>query len=501
MEQKYDEIFKKWHILYKRRYLLVVLFIIITTTVIVWSHFLPKKYESNSTVFIEENVIKNLVKGIAVTPDMDDKIRVLQYALLSRELIAKVLNEMDINDKTRSPENLQDLVSSIRKRTKIYVKGKDLFTVSFVDQDPEFAQQFTNRLIQRYLEDNISSKRKETYGANRFLDEQITLFKGKLDKAEDALIKFRKKHNIYVTDDEKTILDDIKKYSSDIDNIELNLDTLHAKKNQFKKQLMAIHPTVDIFSQQQKNDRILTMENKIKQLLVTYTDKYPEVVKLQAQVQALKSQQATGDSSEVTQTKMTSVNPVFQDVQQKAFELDSDISAQRAKLQRLKQLLAQRKMEIRTVPENRKKIAMLVQERDSLKRIYDQLLMRMGQSEVSKQMEIGDKTTNFRVVDPALYPTEPVSPDMVKMILLALLVGIGGGIGGVLLADNLDGTVRGVEDIQDLGVDVLAVIPKIRDHAAELNRRRKDLLVYGLTAVYFSGVVCLLAYEAVKRLA
>ena len=89
---------------------------------------------------------------------------------------------------------------------------------------------------------------------------------------------------------------------------------------------------------------------------------------------------------------------------------------------------------------------------------------------------------------------------MVKMILLALLVGIGGGIGGVLLADNLDGTVRGVEDIQDLGVDVLAVIPKIRDHAAELNRRRKDLLVYGLTAVYFSGVVCLLAYEAVKRL-
>ncbi len=500
MEQKYDELLKKWQILYKRKYLFVVLFIILTTTVIVWSHFLPKKYEANSTVFIEENVIKNLVKGIAVTPEMDDKIRVLQYALLSRELIAKVLNEMDINDKTRSPEKLQDLVSSIRKRTKIYVKGKDLFTVSFVDQDPEFAQQFTNRLIQRYLEDNISSKRKETYGANRFLDEQITLFKGKLDKAEDALIKFRKKHNIYVTDDEKTILEEIKKYSSDIDNIELNLDTLHAKKNQFKKQLMAIHPTVDIFSQQQKNDRILTMENKIKQLLVTYTGKYPEVVKLRAQVQALKSQQATGDNSEVTQTKMTSVNPVFQDVQQKAFELDSDISAQRAKLQRLKQLLAQRKMEIRTVPENRKKIAMLVQERDSLKRIYDQLLMRMGQSEVSKQMEIGDKTTNFRVVDPALYPTEPISPDMVKMILLALLVGIGGGIGGVLLADNLDGTVRGVEDIQDLGVDVLAVIPKIRDHAAELNRRRKDLLVYGLTAVYFSGVVCLLAYEAVKRL-
>ena len=404
MEQKYREIIKKMHLFYKHRYLFVVLFIFITTVVIVGSHFLPKKYEANSTVFIEENVIKNLVKGIAVTPDMDDRIRVLQYALLSRDLITKVLKEMDINPITRNPEKLQDLVTSIQKRTKIYVKGKDLFTVSFVDQDPEFAQHFTNRLIQRYLEDNISSKRKETYGANRFLDEQISLFKGKLDKAEDALINFRKSHNIYVTNDEKSILDDIKKYSGDIDNIELNLDTLTAKNVQLKKQLEAIKPTVAIFSQQQKNDRILTLETKIKHLLVNYTDKYPEVVKLKAQLQALKAQRSTGEDPEVAQTTMTSVNPVFQDVQQKAFDLDSEISAQKAKRKRLEELLSQRKMQLRTVPENRKGIAMLIQERDSLKRIYDELLMRMGQSEVSKQMEIGDKTTNFRVVDPALYP-------------------------------------------------------------------------------------------------
>lgn len=501
MDNKNNEIIKTALTVYKRRYLFISLFILITTVGIIGAHFVPKKYEANSTVFIQESLIKNLVQGIAVTPDMKGRVKVLKYALLSRDLISKVLGEMGINYKSKGPAALDSLVTSIQKRTKIILKGRDgLFTVSFVDKDPAFAQDFTNRLIQTYLEDNLSSKRKETYGANRFLDEQISLFRNKLNKAQDAIIDFRKKHDIYVTDDEKTVLDDIKQYNDSINTIDLNLLTSIAQESELKRQLKRISPTVSIFSEQQKHNQIQTLQKKIKQLLVTYTDKYPEVVQLEAQVQALKAQKANGNSSDVTQNRMTSVNPVFQEVQQKLFDLETQISAQKAKRKRLKELLDQRIREVRNVPENRKKIELLMQERDSLKRIYDQLLTRMGQSEVSKQMEIGAKTTNFRVVDPALYPVEPVSPNMVKMILAALMLGIGGGLGGVFLAENIAGTVTETKQLQDLGLDVLAIIPKIRDHAAEAQRRRKDLLVYGFTAVYFSGVICLLAYETLKRL-
>ena len=49
-------------------------------------------------------------------------------------------------------------------------------TVMLIDPDPAFAQNFINKLVGKYVEENISAKRDETYGANRFLDEQLVLF-------------------------------------------------------------------------------------------------------------------------------------------------------------------------------------------------------------------------------------------------------------------------------------------------------------------------------------
>ena len=43
------------------------------------NYVLPRKYEAKSTVYIEKNVISESVKGITVTPSMEDTIKVLTY--------------------------------------------------------------------------------------------------------------------------------------------------------------------------------------------------------------------------------------------------------------------------------------------------------------------------------------------------------------------------------------------------------------------------------------
>jgi polysaccharide chain length determinant protein (PEP-CTERM system associated) len=500
MENSFGEIFKYLKILYKRRFVFIFVALFVMSAITAGSYFLPKKYEADSTVFIEKNVINDLVKGIAVTPDMDNRVRVIKYALLSRNLISKVLADMDIDTKVKNTAELQDMVSDLQKRTDIKVKDKEgLFIVSITDQDPHFAQDYVNKLVRKYVEENLSGKREETYGANRFLDEQLIHFKDKLDQAEDTIIEFRRSKGVFLSVDEKSALDDIKEYQKEIESINLSINTLKAKRRSLKSQLQSVEPTVAIFSEK-KEDRIIRLEEKIRQLLLTYTENYPEVVKLKAEIEGLKRRMENG-SGDAAQTDMTSINPLHQDLQQKLFDVEAEMSALEGRRNMVHKLMGEREKELQDVPENRKKLAVLIQERDSYRKIYEQLLMRAGQSEVSKQMEIGDKATTFRIVDPALLPMVPVSPNMIKMILLAIAAGLGCGFGAVVLLDNLNSSVKEVQQLRNMGVEVLAVIPSMTDEVQVAQQKRKDLLVYTFAGLYFCGIIGLLAWEAMKRVA
>ncbi|WP_051361200.1 XrtA system polysaccharide chain length determinant [Desulfuromonas sp. TF] len=501
MDQGFNELFKYLQIVYTRRYLCLLIALTVMTGIIAYSYSLPRKYEADSTVFIEENVIKNLVKGIAVTPEMEDRVRVLKYALVSRDIISKVLAELEIDSTTHNDSELQALITSLQERIQISVKERNgLFTVSIVDDNPRFAQGFINRLINRYLEENLSAKREESYGASRFLHEQLALQKEKLDKAEDTIIEFRKSQGIFLSRDEKSLLEDINQYQKEIVMLRLSSDTLKARRQQLSGQLKSLDPTVAIFSEKQVEDRIATLERRLGQLLLAYTENYPEVIRVKAEIDALRQGGEKGEEG-LTESRLTAVNPLHQEIQQQRLTVEAEISSLVARQRLLKELIIAREGELKHIPENRKQLAVLEQERDSHRKLYEDLLARLGQSEVSKQMEIGGKTTNFRVVDPAVFPTVPVSPDMVRMILLAIAGGLAAGVGAAIFRDFLDGSVKNVSQLQELGVEVLAVIPRVIIPQAEARRRRKDILVFSAASVYLVGVVCLLAFEAAKRIA
>ena len=514
-------------IIHRHRYLFLTIAILVTTMVAVFSYRLPKKYQADSIVFIEKNVISNLVKGLAVSPDMRDHIRVLHYALSSRELISRVLTEMDSDIFTKSKSEQQAFIEGLKKRTGINVRGQELFTVSLIDKDPAFAQTYVNTLVGKYVEENTSSKREETYGANRFLSEQIDLFKKKLDAAEDVIIGFRKKNGIYFSLDEKTVLEEIKSFTMDIEELTLDLDTLKHRCKALQRQLKSLSPTtetVEMFSSFDMFDdptgfadqEIAEKEAQLKQLLIRYTENHPEVVILKADIEELKKRAAeeeallastggeitedslidSGSDNMETSSMSSMPNLVYQQVEQAMLAAGAEIETLKAKKISLQKLISKREESLREIPENRKELGVLVQERDSAKHIYQELLQRMSQSEVSKQMEIGDKSATFRVVDPALFPEIPVSPNMFRMLLLALVGGLGCGFGVVFLLDLLDSSIKSPYQMEAMGIKILAHIPSIDDGVTEDRVRKKDILFYSFGGFYYVLFLALLACES-----
>jgi succinoglycan biosynthesis transport protein ExoP len=498
MNLQHSELQKYLKALNKGKYFFIILSLSIMSVIIWGSYFLPKKYEAKSTIFIESNVINNLVKGIAVSPSMEDRIRVLRYAMLSRGIIAKVLTDLDVD--TKDTKAFEEKILSYQKYTQISVKGNDLFIASIRDPDPKFAMNYINTLVRRYVEENISSKREESYGANRFLNEQIVQFKEKLDKADEKIINFRREKGIYMAVDEGSLVKEIKELSKEIDNINVMRNQLMATKNITQTQLKNEEPMTVAFSRHAGNDATITaLENKMSQLLVRYTENYPEVVRIKAEIEAMKKQATakpqgapTGDT---TEPEMSTMNPVYQQLKQTFLQTETEIDALDARKKQLAALIGRKESELRNIPEGKKILGDLEKERDSHKNIYEQLLTRVGQSEVSKEMEIEDKTTTFRIVDPAVLPMKPVSPDRVKLIFIGIFLGILGGIGGVVARENFSPSVNSLKTLKNLGVEVLAVIPRIFNEEEQQIKAKKDKLVYSIAGSYLCVIGLLLVHE------
>ncbi len=386
---------------YKKKILFLATAAAVTAAIMIGGYLSPKKYQAKSVIFIERNVLNELIKDVTVTPSIEEKIKALSVVMKSRSLILKVMSDLEFDMVNKSSAQLESAIANFQEKTEISVemnkatrRDMDLFTVSFTGSDPKFASTFVNTLVRRYIEENLSMKREEAYGASRFLLDQLSAFKVKLDKIESSITRQRKEKNV-------------------------------------SQKSLALY------------EQLQPLLRRKNELLVQYTENHPAVARIKAEIETLEQQMRNAS---------TAAGP------------DSALVD-------------------------------LERERDTTKKIYEDLLATLRRSEVSTQLEVQDKAGAFRILDPAIVPTRPLSPNMVKVIMLALLSGLGGGLGLIILIDKADNSVKSVETLRKLGLPILAVISTIRTEQETAAIKKKDRAVYSVAGIYIGAVLLLAAME------
>jgi capsular polysaccharide biosynthesis protein len=176
-------------------------------------------------------------------------------------------------------------------------------------------------------------------------------------------------------------------------------------------------------------------------------------------------------------------------------KIEAELSAVKITEEGLRRYIAKNQALLRQIPTVKAELEKRDVDKKKQKELYDQLLSRQGQSEVSKQMEVQDKTTTFRIVDPAVLPVKPVSPNRVRIILMGIIAGIGAAYGLLFGLDQLSNTVKSTDMLKPYGLPVLAVIPRIPDVAADLKHKKIDRIIYAMSSFYFLFVLSFLAIE------
>lgn len=456
----------------KRKGLFLVATLAIMTFGTVFTYIVPKKYEASSIVFIEKGVLTQLVQGIAIAPSMDDSIRVLTAALSSRTLIEKVIKDVNFDHKTNKDFEIEGLITELQKNTQVKVVNKDQFRVTFKHTDPKIARDYVNTLVHHYIEGENSSKKTESADASNFLTEQIAAHKKKMAEIEAEVSQYKISKNAVVSLNAGEVFRDI--------NLEQQkLFDLQLRKKQLEEEKKYVRVASDPASQ-----KLSSLLKKLDELRALYTENYPEIINLKAQIESLQE--------ELKLPKSPNSHVVLS---QELWKIDAELKAIQENEASIQRHIAANKALLASIPSSQNTLEKLEAAKATQKTMHDLLAMRSSQAEMSKQMGLQEKGTNFRIVDPAVVPVNPVSPNRKKLLLMSIVAGFAGGASILLLLEKLDDSVKLVDTLKQLDLPVLAVIPLIKSKEEVLIEKQNDLRIFAISGAYFSLIIAIFLME------
>jgi uncharacterized protein involved in exopolysaccharide biosynthesis len=116
---------------------------------------------------------------------------------------------------------------------------------------------------------------------------------------------------------------------------------------------------------------------------------------------------------------------------------------------------------------DRDQLAVLQRDVDAAQSAYDGVVRRYNQSTLESQIT----QTNVSILDSAAEPNNPSSPNVLRIILIAIVGALASAMGVAYLLEMLNRRVRCVEDLNDmLQLPVLAVIERPRKQPRMLMR-------------------------------
>jgi capsular exopolysaccharide synthesis family protein len=269
-------------------------------------------------------------------------------------------------------------------------------------------------------------------------------------QSEDARINYERQNQIWSVDDKSNIttqrLADLDKQLTDAQGETLKKQALYE---------YAKAGDIDAVPEIRADPLLQDLQRKRADLAVQYTEavnqygpNFPKVQRLQAQTKEVDDQIARESRGIVLQ-------------------LESDYREAKQREELIRQALEAQKAETNNMAEKMVQYNILKRESEADKSLYEGLLTKLKEAGISE----GLKSSNLRVVDPAMIPSYPARPAKARNIALAFLVGLVGGIGLALLREYLDNTVKTPDDIETLTrLPSLAVVPAFGDSATHKRR-------------------------------
>ncbi len=471
-----------WAVIMRRKWTVLTFFAIVVVAGMTATYLTTPIYRATTTLQIDQEEAKvvqyeQVQSNAQSSWNTEEYMRTQQEVLRSRAIAERVVNELNLVEhplfngkpkesglskllpwsKRGNPEKEASTETSIALADKVRgitgavqgsltvepVANSRLLRVSFDSPDAKLTAQVANAIASVFINHNLARRMDATAYAKTFLQDRLQQVQAKLEDSEKALVAFARQEELIKTTGGENGGDSV-----DTQVLQGFTGALtQAQQERIKAESLynsvqgtsidALSEVTDNKTIQGLKERKSKLEADYQENLKIYKPAYPKMQQLQSQI---------NETQDAINAEIQNIRAAIKTRYQAALAQEVALSS---KVQESKRgILSEQD---RSIQYN-----ILKREVETNRQLYEGLLQRLKEVGVAG----GVGTNNISVVDKAEVPDGPYKPDPRRNLMIAIFLGLAGGIGLAFLFEHLDDTIKQAEDLEQiLGLPVLGVIP------------------------------------------
>jgi uncharacterized protein involved in exopolysaccharide biosynthesis len=529
-EQKID-IQTYWKIFWRKKYYFIIPIVLSLVISVAGVRMLTPLYQSFTILSIEEqNIIEQTMSRYVTAADdrhreMNMRYRaIIETRLQSRSFLESVVRDLGLE---RSPELLNSLrqangaetngeelenilmrhlVGMLREKISIDNPNPGFFRIGIYDTDPRTAYVLASTVSEEFIESMRQSRLQGIRQAGAFSDEQLAIYKEKLEASEKELTNVRREMldrnvegnpvnvaNLHFAEALKS------SFAAEIEQNEIALDRVRSR----LVSIFDLVPSTDRFSDA---EAVENLENRLlahggEQLLQDLFSGR-ETRSADTQFEFLSEELRRSIKDIVNEEYNTFSSEIRPHITEYFFQ-QKLLAYYRSKSRRLQGYIDQHRMNTNRMPILEREFNRLSGEVETNRAIYQAFLESKTSAQITEAIQNTNLGMQINIIETADTPVAPVKPEPLKIILVALLFGASCGIGSILVTEYMDDSFRNVEEVQRfLKIPVLGTVPKtVSSFSWERKKRGKVILLWVIGLFLFVAIVTvtLFIYESSLR--
>ena len=507
----------------RRRWVLSLLpFLFVLTAGASLAAFLPSLWTAKARILVDRQTIPETFVKSTVTRDPEALLLTLSQEILSRSRLMKIIEEHNLYPALRRTSSLDDVVERMRRDIRVEFLGDErerapktiAFTIAYTTTHPRVAMNVANELAGLYVAENVRYREKHAASTSDFLQGQLQEVRTRLQSQERKITDFKEQHMGELPEQREANLRTLDRLQQQLQSAQETVRRANERRQMLTQALAEIdqsggagpatalggpNPT----AAESGAARLSLLKQELTQMQSRYSDKYPDVISLREQVQALEAKLAAQPPAadpkaakpapvkrDGKELRPVPQNSYVQSLMQQLDQATVDAKISTEEIGNLKSQVAVYQRRIENTPRREQELALIARDWETTRELFRSLLGKRGEAEMAADLEQRQKGEHFRIVDPATLPDRTAGPKRARLFLIGLVVGLGASGLIVMLAEHLDTSYRSVDEVRAFEtVPVLSTIPKIVTDRDRMRTGRLRGLATAAVAVALLAVV------------
>ncbi|MFO7838318.1 MAG: Wzz/FepE/Etk N-terminal domain-containing protein [Desulfosalsimonadaceae bacterium] len=457
----------------------------------------PEVYQSSASIVYQ----RQHVNPSKFSPDQEigvsEMLNTVSQQVMSRSNLEVMIEEFDLYPEARKKAPIEDVIEKMRQKDITLERQGDgnVFSISFRGRQPRTVRAVTNELAAKFIEENLRARQEQAREVAEYIQDELRMSKEVLHKKEGQMRDYKLKYYNEMPQQREANMNRLNVLQEQLRSVESNIQSLEQTRLLVAEQLEVLQnlragaaaaaggdsETVAVGPEAE----LAEARSRLQDLRAKYTDAHPAVARMEKKVGQLESQVADiGSSSgpgpserKAAMAGSESREARIQELTYQLKEIEMDLQALRKESKETRSQIEQYQAWIDAAPVREAEWAELTRDYTEIKEYHDKLVSQSLGAEAAKSLEVSQKGSQFRVVDPAFLPNSPLKGTFLKVLLISVLGGIAVGSGLILGLDFMDTSFKGLREIEEtLNMSVVCAMPLVVTDAEQ--KRSKIINIF-----------------------